>query len=816
MINCCLNYFSCNKSQNFLIVIATIVMSIGNSNPTVAQVTPDSSLGEESSVVTPDAEVKGETADRIDGGAIRDRNLFHSFSEFNVGEAQQVYFANPNNIEQIFTRVTGSNPSNINGTLGVDGAADLLLLNPNGIIFGQNGSLDLEGSFFGTSADSVLFEDGEEFSAVEPGSSLLTVSVPLGLQVGDNPGKIEVRSPLEVANGQNFSLVGGDISLSGGNIITNDGISEPEDGITAPGGRVELGGLSTAGIVSFEDDNSFSFPEEVSRANIALNNFLIDASAGGGGSVAIFSQNLKLINSSIVTGIDFTVESTQAQAGDIIIDTVDETILEASEDRASGVFNVTGDLSELLETVDDTEVINTAGNAGNIFINTGSFSATGLSFVGSFTNGEGNAGSVFFNARDSISFGQTELLSNAIFSIVGSSATGDGADIIVNADSLTLSNRILNTSTEGQGNAGNIELNIANTVTLSSNSALGTGSVGQGNAGNLTIDTEKLTIQNSLIDTSTNGSGQAGTLNITAASSVNISGTYTQPDGSPFFSIYTSTSGNADAGDVFIETENLLMTDGAQLQAATLNSGNGGDISIEAELIKLTGSSNEGIFSGISALSLGSGTGGTINIDSENVVLNDGAAILAEARATGNAGSIDLNTKELTIDSAGISTSNEGTGQAGDLNITAADFISLNGTFVDTDNVVSPAGLFTSTTDGNSAAGNLTIETNSLIVSDGAQIQANSTSAGDAGNISIKADEIRIVGTSEADFVSEIVSASNNSGNSGTIDITTNNLVIEDDAGISVRSLGEGNAGSILALIRWRFGDLDNGFYFWS
>ena len=58
------------------------------------------------------------------------------------------------------------------------------------------------------------FEDGEEFSAVAPQSSLLTVSVPLGLQIGDNPGLIELRSPLTIANGQNFSLVGGEINLS--------------------------------------------------------------------------------------------------------------------------------------------------------------------------------------------------------------------------------------------------------------------------------------------------------------------------------------------------------------------------------------------------------------------------------------------------------------------------------------------------------------------------------------------------------------------------------------------------------------------------
>ena len=249
MLTYWLSFLFSQKRLKSLLFIASVAIATGYELRVQAQVTPDESLGQESSVVTPNVEVKGETADRVDGGAIRDRNLFHSFSEFNVGEAQRVYFANPDNIEQIFTRVTGSSPSNINGTLGVDGAADLLLLNPNGIIFGENSSLDVEGSFFGTTADSVLFEDGEEFSATEPNSSLLTISVPLGLQVGNNPGAIEVRSPLSVPDGQNFSLVGGDIDLQ----ISETERDVPSDGITTQRGRIELGGLSNSGIVTFKD-----------------------------------------------------------------------------------------------------------------------------------------------------------------------------------------------------------------------------------------------------------------------------------------------------------------------------------------------------------------------------------------------------------------------------------------------------------------------------------------------------------------------------------------------------------------------------------
>lgn len=119
-------------------------------NRAIAQIIPDRTLGAESSVVTPNINIKGVPSDRIDGGAIRGSGLFHSFQELNVREGRGAYFNNPAGIENIFSRVTGINPSNIFGTLGVLGNANLFLLNPNGIIFGPNAKLDMGGSFFGS------------------------------------------------------------------------------------------------------------------------------------------------------------------------------------------------------------------------------------------------------------------------------------------------------------------------------------------------------------------------------------------------------------------------------------------------------------------------------------------------------------------------------------------------------------------------------------------------------------------------------------------------------------------------------------------
>ena len=167
------------------------------------------------SLVTEDAVVRGELSNLIEGGATRGGNLFHSFLEFNVDEGQRVYFTNPVGIESILGRVTGENPSNIFGLLGVDGGADLFLMNPNGIVFGEAATFDIEGSFYGTTGDAV--EIGNEvFSAVAPESSrLLQVSPSILLEnyLSEDSGDIESRGQLAVLG--NLVLASSGLDLQG-------------------------------------------------------------------------------------------------------------------------------------------------------------------------------------------------------------------------------------------------------------------------------------------------------------------------------------------------------------------------------------------------------------------------------------------------------------------------------------------------------------------------------------------------------------------------------------------------------------------------
>ena len=113
-----------------------------------AQLIPDNTLGKENSVVNS----LNSLEDRIDGGAIRGSNLFHSFKEFNVGNNRSVYFNNSTSIENILTRITGNKSSQILGKLGVLGNANLFIINPNGIIFGKNAILDINATFVGNDA----------------------------------------------------------------------------------------------------------------------------------------------------------------------------------------------------------------------------------------------------------------------------------------------------------------------------------------------------------------------------------------------------------------------------------------------------------------------------------------------------------------------------------------------------------------------------------------------------------------------------------------------------------------------------------------
>ncbi|MGB5973997.1 MAG: filamentous hemagglutinin N-terminal domain-containing protein, partial [Nodosilinea sp.] len=215
-------------------------------------IVPDNTLGAESSQVIQNAD--GFPVEEIQGGAIRGQNLFHSFEEFNVVVGRGAYFIAPSDaINNIFSRVTGTSPSNISGVLGtafVNGGAteaNLFFINPNGILFSETGSLNVGGSFTATTANAVRFGDRGSYNTTAPEapSPLLTVDPSAYLFTSASPGSISSQSTvldpfvsvfrgLWVPIREALALLGGRVTINGNNV---------DAGLRALGGRINIGAI---------------------------------------------------------------------------------------------------------------------------------------------------------------------------------------------------------------------------------------------------------------------------------------------------------------------------------------------------------------------------------------------------------------------------------------------------------------------------------------------------------------------------------------------------------------------------------------------
>lgn len=206
----------------------------------------------------------------------------------------RAYFQNNSKIKNIISRVTGIKPSEINGIIRANNA-NLILINPHGIVWGTGAQLDIGGSFLGSTANSVVFKDGKLFTADSTDTPLLTVSVPVGVQFNSMNAPIQVhRGNLQVKAGQTLALVGGDISIN-------------QTNLTSPGAQVELVGLASTGTVNFTKDFHLSFPKNLALSNVNITNSTINVTGDGGG-ISINASNLKIWN------LEFNISSSTTLA----------------------------------------------------------------------------------------------------------------------------------------------------------------------------------------------------------------------------------------------------------------------------------------------------------------------------------------------------------------------------------------------------------------------------------------------------------------------------------------------------------------------
>jgi len=763
--------------------------------PAIAQIIPDNSLGAESSRTVPDT-INNLPSDRIEGGATRGVNLFHSLQQFNVGEGRGAYFANPNGIANIFTRVTGGNHSNILGVLGVQGNANLFLLNPKGIVFGPQARLDLRGSFLASSAESVVFDNSYQFSSSNPQSiPLLNVNIPIGLNFRQNPGKIINASAapaltiaqlppgipqifnnigLAVEPGQTLALVGGDIELNQGNV-------------TASTGQILLGSVVSPGMVglgitpfglSLNYDKIFNF------GNIQITNgSLIDTSGIGGGKIDIRGGNVNLNNGRIyaltlgnIDGRDLDINAQQfrAQGGTQIstltvgsgaggainiraTDSVEAIGLGLETYRVFGIrYLVSGSFNPFdprMLLISGTTGI---GNAGNITIDTGRLLMENGTALASATFGTGNAGNITLRVRD---FDQVGSVINS-GTLTGSK--GAGGNISFEGERLTVrDNAALISITRDRGSSGNINIKASESVevlrtpagspgpTLMASSAVGV----DGEAGDINIDTKRLIISegggiglasgsivnNQLLNTT---GGRGGNLTVRASESVTIegiSGVLANGSRNPSFIAADANAANR-GGSMNISTPLLTLRGGGVISTASLGKGDAGSITIDAGRVEVIGNGGQGDFNSQIQTSVGI------------------ASRVRNPNATANGGSLNLNVGQLILRNGGtLNLQALGSARAGNINV-KADSISLDNQ---------------SSIDGRTASGagaNINLEARDIQLRRESRITTDA-SLSDGGNINIKSEILVTLPNENSD-----ITANARSAQGGVVNINVPNV----------------------------------------
>ncbi len=385
-----------------------------------AQILPDATLPVNSSVTT-----EG-NASTITGGTVTGSNLFHSFDVFSIPTGSAAYFNNALDIQNIISRVTGLSISNIDGLLRANGAANLFLLNPNGIIFGANASLNIGGSFLASTASSVNFADGTQFSATAHHTTpLLTISVPIGLQYGGNPGGIGVQGTghnlssgllpvrrssstgLRVQPGKTLALVGGNVTLDGGIL-------------TAEGGRIDLGSVNS-GLISLTPTTygwNLGYAGVQSFQDIQLSQkALVDTSGEGSDGIQLAGRRVAIADSSVAL-----IQNQGSQpSGSLKV-------------NASEVLELSGTSSNgSIPSILRTEAVG-FGNGGDIAVSTKQLVIQGGASIGSRTYSDAKGGNLSVNASESV-----QLLGSSPFNSLITSGIFASTSAFGNAGNITVS-----------------------------------------------------------------------------------------------------------------------------------------------------------------------------------------------------------------------------------------------------------------------------------------------------------------------------------------------------------------------------------------
>jgi filamentous hemagglutinin family protein len=723
----------------------------------------------------------------VTGGLSRGQNLFHSFTDFSVPTNGSVTFTNPVGNQSIITRVTGNLFSDVNGKVDTNGA-NLFLINPNGIVFGNNAQLNVGKSFVGSTANGIDLVDpqGKVYTfgtknindtpllTINPNVFLNVSRLNMGASVSTDVG-IKNYGTLETNNdNQYIGLIGGNVTLDG-SFGTGD--------IIAPGGRVDLGGLKTAGTVSLDDRGLVFIGSNLLSDISILDGAWVDVRTSKSYPVDTLQSGSAFYGTNKVLGtVDTSFNNVSSRGSNVNINAnnvklfsdLDLTNIKSSIKTSGGDINInaTGKLSLNRGEISSDNTLDNPGSTGTINISAQTIAVNDHSEIFSYTQGLNNAGGINIKSTGDIFLsGSNAFNPPKVETIEYDGRGGVAKGFFLNSSSIA-------SRTFGKGNSGKIAIDTQGSLFLNNEGLISSETAttegisiisrnptadSVGNSQGISISARNVYLENhSAIDASSGGQGNSGNINIKTTGDIKLVGYNTFSD-SDTFSIYTgqtgysgsriSSSGGGSTGKVSVEAKGKLSLLNDSKISSNPGSGNSQGIDISARELEMRNRST------IKTDSVSTGVAGDINIqttgditivnfqdpNTSSIIGQHIHTISSNTASTGTSGKISIDTKgKLSIsNSADISSSVIGindviTGNSQGIKISANQLDLNNRGYIFTD------------TNGTGRAGNIEITTinalnlnkDSLILS-GNRFYGNSLK-GQSGNISIDSGQINI------------------------------------------------------------------------
>lgn len=755
-----------------------------------AEVVMDGTVGPAGALPGPFYDIGADLGRRAGG------NLFHSFSRFSLSSAEAARFSGPDSVQHIVGRVTGGELSSIDGTVMSDiPGADLWLINPAGVLFGPNASLEVDGSVRIGTADYVGLADGGRFHATNPGASTLSIAPPesFGFLYGPNAPLTVANASLRLNPGERLSLVGGELHI--------DQRSELPGQLVVEGGRIDLVSLDGAGdvtltggapvvsdnatggtirLTSNNTDSSYLITVDGERGGdlfihageLAIDGAVLSSSTLGGedgGEILIHAEHIELTRGGVVAAITYG-----AGAGSRIRIEADTF----SVDGADSDGNLSAVLSNAIAD----------GRGGDIQLQVDRLIVDGGGFVDANTYGAADSGSIRIEASESIQIrgrggdGSYSSISADTYS------AGRGGDIFISAPRITIDDGSVYAEAltkglpaDASGDAGNIQI-ISERVEVIGEGVISTSNYGHGRGGNIQIDaSESLVIRGRLIETDylfsgvvadTDGPGRAGDIQVETGL-LEIGYGELRSDSGIASNAPASAMGNA--GNVTVRADRIELSEGGAISSTTFARGDGGTLDLRAEnfIVIRGGRGNSGIY----ANNQGStGRGGDIRLATERLELDDGV-ISAMSYVEGDAGSVTIKAEQMTLRDGVVASSAYSGGDGGAIDLRVAGQLLLDG---ETATVESLSG-------GAGSGGSVDIRAGSLRMENASQITTAGEAAGPAGSI-----DIQVSGDMRMNGESKILTRAVSRG--GNIRIEAGELVYLRDSRISASAEGESRA----------------------